>query len=523
MRIWNLYFIMQANLLIHILYKLPLIKEIMPVHLKKLDFIKKIFGFIAVIFDVLLKLVTTNIALYITIWWIPTKLFELFDSKYSTPYALIIFLVITCILPALTQSQMFKLGRDDHMFLEYLRMSPSTYYKYKLVRLLIKNVLFTLPTLTFVFKDIQMVIALFVIKLMITLLGHAFYTKLYDMNKSFPKIFVRSIFSAVITVTCVIALINIPASILTININYLLIVSVISIPVSLISFKFLYNYKKYLSIARKFVNSESTSLQVTMINVAETDTALEETSVEENKLFLKKHKEKKGMDYLNKAYLDRHNTQIKRFYRQRVIAIFVISLVLAFLVKKQSWTVDMSMIMSKSSWLLVLMSLVSFAKSYTELYYYHCDRFFINNKMFSKKETVFNGFKFRLSFLVKQSLKICLAFGIAICGFLYLSQVSVNVTEITSMYLAISCLFLFTELMQLIIYYLVQPYTDNPNIKKPSYRVMSWVQNVSLLLLVLLKSDLSSAVLLIAALTSSATIVGIILVKTFSHKTFAKS
>lgn len=318
--IWLIYFTMRGNALIYILSKLPLIKDILPRNLLNFNKTKTLFSIVSVLFDVLTSIITVSVGTVLLIQIVPTKLFDFFGYGYQLSDGLILFIIVSCIAPAITQSDIFKLGKSDYMYLEYFQMDPSTYYKYKITRLLISKVIYVIPALVYVFKgEIFIVMSLIAIKFLIFVLGNLIYTSLYDKNSKLPKIayrlsvawFVRILTYGLLMVTSV--------NMKVISLVELGIILMVSLSISSYGVRKLFNYKSYLQVARNFVSSESLTLQVSVGPAGDGVVALNVTDLEENKSFLKENEHLSGVEYINKAYIERHKKYINRFYKHRSI------------------------------------------------------------------------------------------------------------------------------------------------------------------------------------------------------------
>ena len=185
-----MFFTMQANSVIYSLKKIPLLNNILSDSISK-NF-KFLFGLLGFIKELVLGIISSSFSIIFFVTVCGNFIADLFAHKSLTNSAFaILFIVINCLCISLFQSTIFKINKEDNMFLNHFNMNPKEYYKYKINKDIFKKTIFIIPALIYIFNDFHSVIFLLSLKYLITILGHNFFLSAYSRKKKIPVVWKR--------------------------------------------------------------------------------------------------------------------------------------------------------------------------------------------------------------------------------------------------------------------------------------------------------------------------------------------
>ncbi len=515
-----MHFIMKANVFIFLLSKLPIIKNFTPINMKKIGNYKFIFAIVSVSLTLLRQFITSTILLLLLIRELPKFIYDFFGYSYHINQGFILFIILYAILPTLTSCKIFKLARDDYMYLEYFHMKPASYYQYKIANLYIKKVLFIIPGLYLAFGPTFKSLFLLSLALITFSLGNVLYTKAYDRKLKLPKAITRYVFAFVMSVLSYALIMLNPITSVELLSTLPILTAIIAFAVTVLAMKWLFSYQHYLRLARKFVNSENLSLHLSVSTVTDVDQLLSVSNAEENKEHLKKYKELKGTDYIHKAFVHRHKKYINRFYRGRVIFIMMASIIASLVINYKGISLNITTVSNYAGIILAVTMMLCFSAQSIAMYFYQCDKYLMENQMFSGNNYVYRSFVQRFFSILKGNLIISTALFIATIAFIVLTKNYEHALSLLKIAALIVVLLQLHEFIHLLMYYLIQPFTKNGMVKKPIFKLVNLTESFIAIIFIAIKSQLLNLFIPASILLFILYLSGMFLVNRFGHRTF---
>ena len=190
-------------------------------------------------------------------------------------------------------------------------------------------------------------------------------------------------------------------------------------------------------------------------------------------LILKKLVVRKGTIYLIQSFLKGIG---KFFIEKYALVIGIIVIVLAYFVITNGAFKEVahSFLDNHLAYFVIIMYFINRGSIITQAMFYNCDHAMLTYNFYREPDVILGLFKKRLITVVKVNLIPAIVVGLGIDIILYLSGSLVGVNYITS-FLFIIILSIFFSVHYLVLYYLLQPYNKDMQVKKISYSVVSIV------------------------------------------------
>ncbi len=185
---------------------------------------------------------------------------------------------------------------------------------------------------------------------------------------------------------------------------------------------------------------------------------------------------KKGYDLFNTIFFERHREILIRSSRNTGIIAFILIVVLGVLTfynKDISFTVH-DFILNRLGWFVVVMYIINKGSTVTQAMFYNCDHAMLKYNFYREPDVIISLFKKRLFTLIKINLLPAIIIGIGFSVLLAITGGDLIINYIT-IPLFIIVLSIFFSVHYLVMYYLIQPYNKNLEMKSFSYTFVSFI------------------------------------------------
>ena len=230
---------------------------------------------------------------------------------------------------------------------------------------------------------------------------------------------------------------------------------------------------------------------------------------------------KNGYDLFNTIFFERHKEILLRSAKtySLVSAIIIVCMIVILIIFPDVFSGFNAFLHTGLGWLVLLMYYINRGAIVTQAMFYNCDHAMLTYNFYREPNTLLKLFEKRLVMLVKVNLLPAVVIAIGFIFLLYFSGGTIIINYIT-IPLFIILLSVFFSVHHLVIYYLLQPYNKNLEMKKASYSIVSGLTYfVSYIL-----TDIKMSSLLLSVVGLSFTIVYVIvslfLVYRFAPRTF---
>lgn len=505
--IFNLNFKTNYNKIIYYFQKTPLIGSYIPDSLYKSTEVKKSLSLLAFILFILKNLF--NKVLFFGFLAILSFSLPLFyeNIPLSQPTIFVSLLLFTVFIGGTVSKTLFieTVNQQDLIAIKIFRIPPKAYYlaqfafeyiQYFLFNSLVGGVFFYMSGISIWYAPL-LFLSLVGIRLFLTALAIRFYTWGLNPVKEFWTwiMILLSVLSGAASVGILFLGYAVPISILTSVwfIAFVLVLSILGI----------YGWKTGDAINRIAYQSLSFETLETHLKVVETINAqgvtLDETDYKELR-----HKEEldslTGIAYLNALFFERTRHHIKKHIQRRVILalIGVIALLVLYFFIGEAIPDSVNFLYIVSFITFAASNYLYYGEEFSKFCFYNLDRKLMKYRFYREPDIVMESIKFRFVKALKLNTPVMLIF---LSGTVILFILSENIA-FWALLLTLGfqvLLMVFFSLNYLILYYLLQPYTESMKTKSAIYSTINFV--FLGLFLLIIYSDVNMLPLIIPALS----------------------
>ncbi len=226
-------------------------------------------------------------------------------------------------------------------------------------------------------------------------------------------------------------------------------------------------FNQYRALSRqtllKAETAKADSKQTVARNTVKTISA--DTSIKSNK---------KGFEYLNELFIKRH----KRILWKPVLiisavafALFAIAVIAVLYISELSADLN-GMLLNSLPYFLFIMYALNRGMSYTQALFINCDHSLLTYSVYKKPKNILKLFTIRLREIVKMNLVPGAIIGGGMSALLYTSGGTDNPVNYLLLLLTPMAMSIFFSVHNLTIYYLLQPYNANTEVKSGTYSLI---------------------------------------------------
>jgi hypothetical protein len=493
----KIYGSIQANSAIYFLKKIPLLGNLVPENIYKYKIPKYIFAIFGTLADIVKKAIGGNLGIYIMISLIPSMLSKIASVENWPDKSTLVFLyiVISCLSPALRQSNIFVSNAEDYTFINHFMINPARYYHYKLVKDFIIEGVLILPILIYLFKDFIIVSSLILTKLFFIGIGNVLFLEIYKRKQKIFNKIKRLLFVLFLTIIAYgLSLINIFYG-ATIHAGLLIAISICEIIGLILCFRYLFSFKEYKHIAVQYANNDTVTLMVSTVSTlsGEDATAFNIVDWEKNKAFLDANQNMDTWDYIHKAFKTRFKKAIFNHYKNQLTTNLFLCIVVGILIRFDILTIDTSNVLKYSPILITLILNLVFARQFLQMCFRYMDMPMLYQHMYDSQK-VSSSMINRYLFLIRNGMISLVFFIFELLVLLLIAGIQIPINDFISVATSYILIYIIYETYDVIVYYLLQPYTVDLNIKNPIFKVLSYLEGLFYALILFARSNVSEII-----------------------------
>ena len=305
----------------------------------------------------------------------------------------------------------------------------------------------------------------------------------------------------------------IPVKIIGIVIIALIIPSVISLIYlfKIRDYRFMYKRLSQMTNTMDSKN-EKDYLKQSMLEVRDKDKKIDSTLIDK----------KEGYDLFNTIFFQRHREILMRSAKKYSIVLIVIYAVLSYvMIKYSNYNKSIAeLIHYKLSIFIMIMFIINRGSIITQAMFFNCDHAMLRYNFYREPKVILELFKKRLQTVVKVNLLPAFVIGIGNTILLYISSNNYSILTVITSFIFVLLLSIFFSVHYLVIYYLLQPYNKNMELKKASYTIVTLITYVATFLLtgIVLQPEILSIIGLLFVVTYL--IISLALISKFAPRTF---
>lgn len=473
---FNVGFAKKANGIIYMLQKLPLIGKKVPSTLYSHTKLKLILGVIATIFSVLGRFISK--ALYLGVMIMLPAYYINGGMENIYHIFLQMFFFLSLVFGTMLESRVFT-GSTKEAF-DMIRLMRCDSKKYYLKNIIYKNVadfIYFMPAILVLgliigMSPVKSIILIFEF-VSLRFIGEGVYLFLYS---KFEITFQDKIwFTVPIMFGALACSYGLTFLKIIINCDFILfnfVTPLILGILAIISLIYEIKYNKYNIIAvntlkqQTFIDAEGAIEKAVFAEVT-----LDEKKMHTEDLSRNLYEDKKGYEYLNALFFRRHIKIMVAPIRVRVIIIgtvFISALCITYFAPETRVEL-MDLLKEMSPLMVFIMYILSTGARCCKAMFYNCDSSLLRYSYYRKKDVILLNFKARLKRIVGLNLIPAVEICIGIVLLVIVSGYSSEITNMIPLVLSILCLSCFFSIHHLFMYYVLQPYTEEFQVKNPIF------------------------------------------------------
>lgn len=231
---------------------------------------------------------------------------------------------------------------------------------------------------------------------------------------------------------------------------------------------------------------------------------------------------KKGFEYFNELFVRRHRKVLRKpAERVAAIALIVMAGVLILLRINAGVKADINrFLLSYLPYFVFIMYMINRGTAFTQTLFMNCDHSMLTYSFYKQPHFILKLFRIRLREIIKVNLLPAVIIGAGLSVTLYFSGGTDNPLNYLLLFISILSMSVFFSVHYLTIYYLLQPYTLNTELKSPLYRGVVWVTYMVCFLFMKLRMNTFTFGVMVTVFCILYSAAACVLVYKYAHKTF---
>ena len=501
----------RTNSLLYNLKKIPFLKDVLPANLYKSNNIKSFAKLLAFIYEVLTLFIWKLLYLLLIIV-IPMVLSESLEVDLSMFFHILFFLTFC---GAVLNTSLLDVSTDKYYAIMIMKMNARRLALSEFMYFQGKQLLGLFITMYYLSKWFSFswlaCICVPVYVVSCKLIGCALFVKLDAMLKEKVMVGLKLAICGISLALIIIC----PILDIFITANVFYIATVVVFVIALPCLFYIFNYPKYDQLYKKLLRTE---------NVVFDDQAFVE---EEKKTYHDKITDvsitsnKRGYAYFNELFIKRHKKLLTRTTNLITILIIVIEVALgiAIVMHEPTRSTFNQNVIGILPYFMFVMYLINRGDSITKAMFINCDKAMLHYSFYRKGKTILEMFSLRLKSLVAINIRPAIVLAIGLSVLYALSGGTSNGVEYVVIIVTILSLSIFYSVHYLVMYYLLQPFNEQLEMKNPIYQA---IMGLTYLVAYMFTMEISSIYfgVVVIGITIVYCIVSLVLVYYFAPKTF---
>ena len=461
----------RVNSIIYSIKQLPIIKNILSDRLYKNKGLKVFATIISILIEIISVFLGKLLYLFLMIYS--------FLSMYQTAAAatfLHIFTFLT-LAGALMNTYMFNPTKDKYYAMILMRMDAKSYtlsnYYYQLLKVIIGFLPFTILFGLLLQWPLWLSLAMPVYVVMSKMIVSYYY--LHDFQKT-KKARNENLPSGILWGLIAIFLLaayGLPFLQLVISPTIFLVLFIISCLLGIYSFVKINMFSAYKKVYKQLLTAQNT---YTSEKNNHTE-LVKQTSLKQIELGKEITSHKSGFAYFHELFVKRHQKILTKTVKKQVVIILciLIAAIIGVLLDDTIKERTNQILLTYLPYFVFIMYLLNRGMTLTQAMFMNCDHSMLTYKIYRTPKVILGMFKERLKTLITINLIPAILIGGGLALLLYLSGGTSNDANYLVLIVSIMAMSIFFSVHYLVLYYLLQPYNVNTEMKSSTYKVVQFL------------------------------------------------
>ena len=461
----------RVNSIIYSIKQLPLINKILPDSLYENSGLKLLGNIVSIIIEIISIFIGKLIYILLMIFALLSMM------KTQMPDTFIHMFTFLTICGALLNTYMFNPSKDKYYAMMIMNMDAKKYtlsnYYYALIKVVIGFLPFTLlfGMLAKLPVYICLLLPFFVLNLKVIVSAYV----LLDYNKT-KKARNENLPTKVLWAAVgILLLISYGLPLIGVAINYkiFLVLFLLSILIFIPSLIYINKFDKYKAMYKEILTPDN----VYMKNKKDTNKIAKDTSLKQISVDKSISSNKEGFEYFHDLFVKRHKKILTESAKKTALVLVCIFIgIFVFLqVNKDIKPGINEMLLVYLPYFVFIMYMINKGTVVTQAMFMNCDHSMLTYSVFRNKKMVLSLFKERLKTLIYINLLPALVIATSLVLLLYFTGGTDNFLNYIVLFVSIISMSVFFSVHYLVMYYLLQPYNVNIEMKSATYKLVQTV------------------------------------------------
>lgn len=518
------------NNFVYSLKQLPVIGKDIPSECYSSDPLKILGLIFAILKEIFWEIIAKKTAYFFTfLILIPSAMQTIILGKEDNlkVAGFAITFILLSLIGGLINNEMFKTSKDKYYAIFTMRINAKNYtisnYIYYLIKVLISFVLLFLIFNKYIIDNIPTYVLLLLPFIMVNIKLICANIRLKYFKRTKNPVFIKSaefIKNLIITIAFVGAygftLIGVQLSTLG-----LLIIFVLSLILGVISFIQILKFDNYRMMYKKiFAEENKVKIDLKDLKQGTKESMLKQIKQEDVEI----NSDKTGYAFFNELFVKRHRGLLEKKAKIQTIILLIIALVVLIatqipMFEQFKQAVNKGILIS-FPFMAYLMFFLNNGTIVTQAMFMNCDHSMLTYKFYRKPNVILGLFKERLKTLISIDIVPAFVIAVSLPILLFATGGSDNYFNYILLFVATISMSIFFSTHYLVIYYLIQPYNKESEMKSSTYRIIVALTYIIFYSLMKLKlpTILFGSIITIAAILY--VFISLTLVYKFAPKTF---
>ena len=459
----------KVNSFIYSLKQIPVIKRIIPSRF----YGNPDFKIIGIIISFIRQIISTFLwkILYVYLMiFIPV-------TEFGNTNSFIHIFVFLTIIGSFINTNMFNPTKDKYYALVLMKMDPGKYAVSNYIFYLLKVFIGFIPVVILLGLaskvDLYLLLILPIVISFIKAIGCALQLyvskkKKTTFNENFPTPILWGSVVVLLVVTYVLPYIGI-----VINSYIFLVIALLSVIFGLFSIRYIIKYDNYFRIYKTLLKPNVIIFDPKDIN-KKNNHDIYSKKIDKS---VKADNSKMGYDYFNDIFVKRHRSILTKSSKRVfliLLGILICLIASVFLIDNASKELNKLPLLFLP-YFLFIMYILNRGTVVSQAMFMNCDHSMLAYRFYRQSETVLELFKRRLKVLIKINIVPSLVIAVGLPLLLFITGGTDNILNYLILFISIISMSIFFSIHHMVLYYLLQPYNVDMEMKSSTYTIANSV------------------------------------------------
>ena len=458
----------RVNSIIYSIKQLPIIKKILPDSLYKNRGLKIFANIISILMEVIGIFIGKLLYIVLMIF----SVLQLYKTNNADTFLHIFMFLTLC--GALLNTYMFNPTKDKYYAMILMNMDAKKYtlsnYYYSMLKVIIGFLPFTIifGLMVGIPLWLCLILPIFVVfsKMIVSYYSiYKFKKTKKATNENIPTKIVWGLIGILLAVGY-----GIPVLGFTINITIFLVIFIIFAILGIISFIKINNFTQYKRMYKQILTNENV-----YVVQNQTSTQIIKDSVSKQIEYNEKYtSNKNGFAFFHELFVKRHRKILTEAVKKQfviILIVFIATIIGIWLNNDFTERIN-GILMEYLPYFVFIMYILNRGTTVTQAMFMNCDHSMLSFRIYRTPKVLLGVFKERLKTLITINLFPAVEIGLGLTLLLFLTGGTDNNLNYVILLISIIAMSIFFSVHYLVMYYLLQPYNVNTEMKSSTYRVV---------------------------------------------------